>query len=234
MRTRPTFSFLVFVLLLAIAPGLRAALEKDLGQTLAYLRINDAQADLGTVLDLIERRPALVLDLRSVIVEDGIAEPLQAALIKRPLPRAVRIILINSTTAPALIAAVNAPLPNVITMGPRTAAVIPDVAVATSDEDDRRGFAALAAGTPVEKLINDTRDKRRYDEARLVHDHANGVTPPDSLLPSDAEDDSVTTEPTSDPKPSDENKKAEPPLVVDLVLERAVQLHRSLLALKKL
>jgi hypothetical protein len=227
-------SFLFLLIVLAVAPGLQAALEKDLGQALAYLRVTDARADLAATLDLIERRPALVLDLRSLTSDAGTAETLQAALAKQPAPHAVRIVLINSTTAPALIAAISVNLPSVITIGPHSAAVSPDIAVSITDEEDRLAFAALTAGASLEKLINDTRDKRRYDEAKLVQDHANGVTPPDSVLPADAEDDSVTADPAPEKKSTDTTKKTEPAPVIDLVLERAVQLHRSLLALKKL
>jgi hypothetical protein len=146
----------------------------------------------------------------------------------------VRIVLINATTSPALIAALGHEHPSVITLGPRTPALAPDIAVAISNEDDLRAFNALANGTPLNKLINDNREKRRYDEAKLVQDHGNGVTPPDSILPAEAEDDTVKTEPTAGKKASPSEKKAAPVPVIDLVLERAVQIHRSLLALKKL
>jgi hypothetical protein len=232
MKRFPSFVFLV--IFLAISPGSQAAIEKELGQALAYLRVTDAHDDASLAVDTIQRRPALVLDLRSLPVANGFTEAVQAALAKPPAPHAVRIVLINSTTAPELVAAITDALPSVITIGPRSPAIAPDVAVAISDEDDRHAFAALAEGTPLEKLISDAHDKLRYDEARLVQDHANGVTPPDSVLPADAEDDSVTTEPPEEKKSTEAKKKAAAAPVTDLVLERAVQLHRSLLALKKL
>ena len=234
MRTRPSFFFLVTLIFLAIAPGLRAAIEKELGNSLAYFRITDADTDRTSLLDTIARRPALVLDLRSLSVGQGFADALQISLARTPPPHAVRIVLINATTSPALIAAVGQELPSVITLGPRSPALSPDIAVAISNEDDLRAFNALATGTPLDKLINDNREKRRYDEAKLVQDHANGVTVPDSVLPAEAEDDTVKTEPTPAKKSPAAGKKVEPPPVIDLVLERAVQLHRSLLALKKL
>jgi hypothetical protein len=228
-------SSLVVFLVIFLLPGLHAAIEKDLGQALAYLRVTDVNADAAIAIDTIERRPALVLDLRSLPADAGFAVKIQAALAKPPAPHAVRMILLNATTAPTLVTAITDALPSVITIGPRSPALTPDIAVATNDEDDRRAYAALVTGTPLEKLINDSHDKPRYDEAKLVQDHANGVTPPDSALPPDADDDSVTTEPTAEnKKPSDPDKKTAPAPVIDLVLERAVQLHRSLLALKKL
>jgi hypothetical protein len=234
MRTRPSFLFLVTVLFLAVAPGLRAAIEKDLGNSLVYYRITDAQADRTAVLDKIAHRPALVLDLRCLSVSEGFVDALQTVLARTPPPHAARIVLINATTSPALVAMLGTELPYLITIGPRSTSVTPDVAVAISDEEDRRAFAALANGVDLEKLINDNREKRRYDEAKLVQDHSNGITPPDSVLPADAEDDTVKTEPTNSKKESSSAKKVEPAPLIDLVLERAVQLHRSLLALKKL
>jgi len=231
---KPLSSVLFVVLFLTALNRAPAALEKDLGQALAYLRVTDASSDTALVVDTIERRPAVVLDLRSQTIADGLAEAIQTALAKPPAPHALRIILFNSTTAPALIAAVANSLPSVITIGPRSPAITPDIAVAISDEEDRRAFAALAQGTPLEKLISDPHDKPRYDEARLVQDHANGVIPPDSILPADAEDDSIATDSVGEKKAADAEKKPAPAPVIDLVLERAVQLHRSLLTLKKL
>ena len=232
---KKTFSFLFLVIVLVLPLSLRAAIEKELGQALAYLRVTEASADTSLVVDTIERRPALVLDLRSASADDALANAIQTALAKPPAPHAIRIVLINSTTAPALVAAITDTLPSVITIGPRSPAITTDIAVAISDKEDRRAFAALATGTPLEKLINDAHDKPRYDEAKLVQDHANGVIPPEAALPADAEDDSVTTEPTDeDKKVADPVKKTAPAPVIDLVLERAVQLHRSMLALRKL
>lgn len=231
---KPRSSFLSIVLFLALSAGLDAALERDLGQALAYFRVTDANADTALVVDTIGRRPALVLDLRSQPVANGLAEAIQTALAKPPAPHAIRVILLNSTTAPALIAAVTNSLPSVITIGPRSPAITPDIAVSITDEEDRQAFAALANGTPLEKLISDPHNKPRYDEAKLVQDHANGLTPPDAVLPADADDDSITTDPAGEKKSPDADKKITPAPVIDLVLERAVQLHRSLLTLKKL
>jgi hypothetical protein len=230
-----SISLLFLAFSIALAPSLQAALEKDLGQALAYLRVTEANDDAAIVVQTIDRHPALVLDLRSVPSADGLAARIKTALAKPPAPHALRIILINATTAPALVAATTDSFQSVITIGPKSPAIAPDIAVTTSEEEDRRAFTALATGTAVDKLITDNREKRRYDEARLVQDHANGVTPPDSVLPADADDDSVTTEPPpTDIKLSNTDKKVGPVPPIDVVLERAIQLHRSLLALKKL
>jgi len=229
---KKSFSFFFLVILLAGAPGLHAAIEKELGQALAYLRVTDADADSALVVDTISRRPALVLDLRSVSTANRLTETVHSALAKPPAPHAVRIILINATTTPALVATLADALPSVVTIGPRSPALTPDIAVTISAEEDLRAFDALTNGTPLEKLISDSQDKPRYDEAKLVQDHANGVTPPEAMLPADADDDSVAGDAEPKKKPADAEKKPAP--LIDLVLERAVQLHRSLLALKKL
>ena len=230
---KKTFPLTLLFLVFLLPSSLHAALEKELGQALAYLRVTDAGTDASLAVDTIERRAALVLDLRSLSADAKFAEAIHTALAKPPAPHAVRFVLINSTCAPELIAALNDTLPHVISIGPRSAAITPDIAVSISDEEDRRAYAALADGTALEKLITDNHEKPRYDEARLVQDHANGVIPPDSLLPADAEDDSVTIDPETEKKTTDAKPKAPPP-PVDLVLERAQQIHRTLLALKKL
>jgi hypothetical protein len=229
---KPLSSFPFIVLFLGAISSSQAAIEKELGQALAYVRVTDASADASLAVDTIERRPALVLDLRSLPADEKFAAVIHSALAKPPAPHAVRFVLVNATTAPAILAALNDDaFKYVVTLGPRSPAIEPDIAISISDEEDGRAYAALAAGTPLEKLITDNHEKPRYDEARLVQDHTNGVTPPDSLLPADADDDSVTTEPDAEKKPAAAKKTAPP---VDLVLERAVQIHRSLLALKKL
>lgn len=227
-------SFLFSVLLLVLPFSLRAAIEKDLGQALLFLRVTDANADQSLLIDTIERRPALVIDLRGLSGEANFVTALHAALAKPPLPHAVRMILINATTAPAIVAALeDDALSSVITLAPRSPKVVADIQIAITAEEERRALEALSNDTPLEKLITYSREKRRYDEAKLVHDHINGITPSDDELPLDAEDDSVTPESPTKKKPSDTAKKSEQP-PHDLVLERAVQLHRSLLALKKL
>lgn len=227
-------SFFVLFIVLFTSPGLHAAIEKDLGQALLFLRVTDASADRSLMLDTIERRPALVLDLRGLNCEADFVAALHSALVKPPLPHAARIVLINAATTSTIVAALDDDaLLSVITLAPRSAKVTADIQIAITAEEERRALETLSNGTPLEKLITYSRDKRRYDEAKLVHDHVNGVTPSDDELPADADDDTVTTEPTTKKKTNGAEKKTEQP-PHDLVLERAVQLHRSLLALKKL
>jgi hypothetical protein len=68
-------------------------------------------------------------------------------------------------------------------------------------------------------LINPSVEKPRNDEARLVADHRAGHAP-----------DPATADATSAPA----TPPPAPPPATDAVLQRAVHLHRTLLALKKL
>jgi hypothetical protein len=138
------------------------------------------------------------------------------------------LVLINATTAPALVSAVSNGIPGVVTLGPTSPAVSADVAVATTDDNDRAAYDALAKGTPLEQLIHPPFEKKRYDEAALAQERAKALNP-------DSEDeDSAENTPAPGEKTEKESPKkpATPPLV-DAVLRRAVQLHRTLVALKK-
>ncbi len=80
-----------------------------------------------------------------------------------------------------------------------------------SPEDDKRAYDALESGASVESLLSDYPDKPRIDEAYLEKEH---------LSDSDAPD--LPTDKPPPPKP-----------LVDALLQRAVQLHRGLVALKR-
>jgi hypothetical protein len=81
-----------------------------------------------------------------------------------------------------------------------------------SPEDDRRAYDALEKGADVQSLLSDYPAKPRIDEAYLEKEHI-------------ADSDSPEI-PTDKPLP------ARP--LVDAMLQRAVQLHRGLLALKRI
>lgn len=234
MNRSASILFAALFLCVPLGSQLHAAIEKDLGQSLHYLRVTDARADKAAVTAAIAQHPQLVLDLRNLNAETDFIAALHDTLAKKPAAPAARFVLINAATSPAVRATLDDDaLLSVITLGPKTKALATDIAVSISAEEDARAFAALANGTALEKLIADPVEKRRYDEAKLVQDHTNGVSPADAELPADAEDESVATEPANGKKTNGQEKKATPP-PRDLVLERAVQLHRALLALKKL
>ena len=219
---RIPFSFLLLALALATSRGAAAApLERDLGRGLAYLRVVRLPADLPT--KMAEPHKALVLDLRFVSADATAGKAFEAWLKFRANANSPLTILINSETSPLLLRAFLAtPLPaGVVTIGPAASEFKADVSVDVSPQADRLAYDALAQGTPVEDLIAHKLDKPRRDEAELARQHTNGNA--------DAESD--------EPAPKSVATSAPPAVetpVTDLVLVRAVQLHRALLALRRL
>jgi hypothetical protein len=166
----------------------------------------------------------LVLDLRFVSASPEAATAFGEWLKARARPQAPVLVLINSGTAPGLLAPLTAPAvpPGVVSIGPAVTDAVPDVAINLAAGDDRTAYDALEHGMPIADLINPKIDKVRHDEAAMARERAAGAG-------ADAEDD---TPPVADEKPGP--PPAVPPVApVDRVLQRAVQLHHALLALKK-
>jgi hypothetical protein len=92
----------------------------------------------------------------------------------------------------------------------------PNLVVVFNRADERLAYAALAEGTDPAALLDDTPTKVRNDEASLAREYA-----------LEAPTDSSTST-----NRSTRSSERTPP--IDRVLLRAVQLHRTLLALKKL
>jgi hypothetical protein len=135
-------------------------------------------------------------------------------------------ILVNTSTGPALLHTLAArPLPSgVVALGPPLSAFTPDVPLKISPDTERRAYDAFDHGTAIESLIVEKIDKPRYDEASMVKDHVSDSEQP---APDDAEDAAAKPDSAKD-------KPAPPPPLIDLALQRAVQLHRALLALHKI
>jgi hypothetical protein len=109
----------------------------------------------------------------------------------------------------------------VVTIGPASSEFKADIPVVVSPQADRLAYDALAKGTPIEDLVAHKLAKPRRDEAELARQRTNGNT--------DEEDE--------EPSPKAAATPAAPAVeapVTDLVLVRAVQLHRALLALRRL
>ena len=203
---------------LRASPGL----DRDLGQGLVYHRVHHLPADLPTAERT--RRQPCVLDLRYVSGEAEAAAALAAWMKFRATARAPVFILANPDTSPALLAPFTGPHPgaSVVVIGGAAPGFTPDIAVKISPEIERQAYDALEIGVAIESLLTENSDKLRHDEAKLAKDRRPESTPADETpeaRPIDGEDAS---------KP-----KAPPPLI-DAALQRAVQLHRTLLALKKL
>ncbi len=237
---------LLALCLFAICPAW-AVIQRDLGQGLNYVRISDLSKDAEELKNALTKE-AVVLDLRNTIATPEATAALNLQLNEIPPGmNGVRLILINPTSAAEIVQAVSLPRPRTLTVGPRTPALFTDIAVPTPVDEDRRAYDALADDTPIDGLISSNPGKKRFDEAALTRTHTNGAaapvtddagtedgaervtsTPPPS--PSTAASKPVEAAASAAPAAAPAGKK--PPVRHDLVLERAVQLHRALLALK--
>jgi hypothetical protein len=191
------------------APG--ATLVRDLGQGLAYFRVHAIPQDQPAPLS--GRPGPCVLDLRYAKADELGASALKAWVIFNVSAHAPIFILENAQTDPALLAVFPARGPaGWIVLAPASARIAPQIAVLVSPEDDRKAYDALEKGAQVESLLSDYPDKPRIDEAYLEKEHIADSEAPD-----------VPTDKPLPPRP-----------LVDAMLQRAVQLHRGLLALKKI
>lgn len=211
-----------FVLLLVPAFAL-AAEPPDLGNNLAYLRVHslaDSSAELKAALAL---KHAYVLDLRYATATDEAVAVLKTALATHPQD-APLFILVGPATPGALINAINGPTrAKLVTLGIAGTLPTPRVEVRTSPETDRAAYDAFDHGKSLNELVSGKIEKDRYDEATLVHEFKNGNPDPEAAL-SDA------TKSRTDK--SDDAAEANEPLR-DRVLQRALNLHQALLALRR-
>jgi len=189
----------------------RAALIRDLGMGLTYYRVHQLPTDQPSPRS--GRPGACVVDLRYAKSDEGSAAALRAWVRFNASPHAPIFLLENAQTDPALLAALPGNgQPGLIVLAPADARIGPDFPVRVSEKADRRAYEALEKGADISTLLSDYPDKPRIDEAYLEKEH---------LADSDAPD--VDTDKPAPPRP-----------LVDPMLQRAVQLHRGLLALKKL
>lgn len=203
------------LLLLACAGGLSAApVTHDLGQGLTYVRVAALPLDLPAS----QQVRACVLDLRSAAGDEAAALALAAWLKFHAAERRPVFILANGETAAPLRAVLASDrLPaGALTLGRATAGFTPDIAIAVEPANEARVLALLAAGTPPADLLQENAGKVRYDEAVMVRELA-GKPSPAGTDETDA--------------PSTAAKPTEPP--IDRTLQRAVQVHRGLAALKR-
>ena len=203
----------LFISLLGLATASAAPLEYDLGMGLVYCRVHALPADLPAG-DSVRGR-SCTLDIRYVRGGSGAAEALAGWLKFHSSRKTPVFLLTNAETSSALLspfASANA-VPGLIILGPDVPGFEPDIAVRVTPKVDRLAYDALEHGAAIETLIADKRDKRRNDEAMLEREHLS-----DSAMVDGA----------------DTDEPAAPPPLLDLVLQRSVQLHRALLALKRL
>jgi len=209
-------------LLLATASAIAAPappIERDLGLGLAYCRVHTLPADLPTAVA--KPRP-LVLDLRYARGDDSAATLLGAWLKFHSSAATPVFVLVNADTAPALLAYLTAiePPAGLVTLGATSPAFEPDIPLRISAATERAAYDALESGTPVEALLTDHSAKPRHDEAAIAQERTGA--PGDTS----AADDGTPEAGPATPAP--------PPPLADYSLQRAVNLHRTLLALRKL
>lgn len=192
--------------------GSAAPLPRELGQRLLYHRVAELPGDLPGMGAA--RKQPLILDLRYVQADSAAATATQAWIKFFASPRTPVFVLANVETGSLLRGAL-VPLrgaPGVMVIGRPGRDFTPDIAVTFSAKQERRAYEALAEGAEIAALITDNPDKVRNDEASLARDR-----PLDEL-----------------PEPGIGSKSATERPPIDAVLQRAVHLHRALVALRRL
>jgi hypothetical protein len=190
----------------AAAPG---PLTRDLGRGLAYQRVQTLPADLPST-DNARKRP-IVLDVRYVHGDANAAAALVAWLKFHATPRSPVFVLANTETDRAILGALagRGSAGSVLVIGVPARDFAPDIPVQSTAAAERAAYDALAAGTDPAALVVENTDKVRNDEASLSRDHS--------------------SEPGAD---TAKDRPPAPPL--DAALQRAVHLHRTLIALRKI
>lgn len=210
------------------APGVAV----DLGHGLHYVRVSRLADELPAVRAALGRLP-VVLDLRRAETNPVATGELAAALATAAADATGAVFLLVGEDSPrGLLAAIPASS-RLVTLGAAASGTNPRVVVQTAPADDRAAYDAVVAGRPLAELTVEKIEKRRFDEARLSAAHANGNGRADST-DGDADGDSGNDgAPAAAAADAKDKKLAEAP-VKDLVLQRAIFLHRALLALNRL
>jgi hypothetical protein len=222
-------AFLGFLLAFTLAPAAPPALsssnglDRDLGHGLAFHRVHQLPGDLPAA-DSARGKPC-VLDLRYVHADADAAAAFAAWLKFNASARAPVFILANADTSAALLAsaAPRSPGASVVVIGAAAPGFTPDIAVKISPDAERKAYDALEHGASVESLLAENAGKPRNDEARLAKDR---------LPDSGSADDSPGA--ISTPAAEDAAQPPPAPPLLDAALQRAVHLHRALVALRKL
>ncbi|MBI2513759.1 MAG: hypothetical protein HYV96_17465 [Opitutae bacterium] len=204
----------------AAAPALAAKADAsepfDLGEGLGYLRAHRVADALPVLERAMTSGQALVLDLRFATAAKSDAPALALALAQRA-PAAPLFVLVSPQTPAMLTSALAGLRPPALTLGVDGSLPSPAVVVAQPADVDRRAYDALESGMPLGALITGKIEKERFDEAELVKEFEHG---------------NPNAAPPADPDPS-QPAAEKAPVLTDRVLQRAVHLHRALLALKR-
>jgi hypothetical protein len=206
---------------LLVAPRSFAAASEpvDLGHNLSYLRVHSLPDSVPDLHLALSANRALVLDLRYTTTNAESLVVLRSDLAQHPR-EAPLFILISPATPAAVVEAIKQTPGGCISLG-ATSTRSARVVVKADPAADRRAYDALDAGTPVDALISGRIEKERFDEASLVEEFKNGNRDPEPPPGPD---------PTA-PKSNGTATKDAP--LVDRVLQRAVHLHQTMLALRR-
>lgn len=188
--------------------------ERDLGEGLVYFRVHQLPADLPPPES--GRVPPCVVDLRYVRTDSAGAAAFGFWVGGRATLRSPVLVLVNRQTDAALLASAraHATAGGVLLVGIPGRNFQPDVAVTAAEETEQLAYDAFEQGATIASLLTDFPGKIRYDENSLGKERS--------------------AEPAL-PEPGTEAAASlRPATVVDPVLQRAVHLHRALVALKKL
>jgi hypothetical protein len=200
--------------LISLAAAMAAPVERELGVGLGYFRVRELPADLPA--KPAGRVTACVLDLRYVSGDADAAAAVMTWLKFRASTRSPVFVLANTETSTALQKALAAHErgTGILVVGIPGRQFRPDVAVTGSGQNERRAYDALDQGISTAVLLTDNPDKVRNDEASLSKDRLAEAS-------ADAAEGALA------------GKRAGPP-PIDVTLQRAVHLHRALVALRKL
>ncbi len=203
-----------WLIIVVVSVAVQAApTEHELGQGLVYVRVRELPADLPARPT--GRVPACVMDVRYVAATPEAAEAFMAWTAFRATLRTPVLILANDETSASLRTALagHARGTGIVVVGIPGSSFRPDVAVKGTTEGERRAYDAFSQGAALTKLLSDNPDKVRNDEASLSKDGLAEAS-------ADATDDTVN------------GRRAAP--LIDVTLQRAVHLHRALVAFKKI
>jgi hypothetical protein len=207
----------------AIAFSARAEpLKRELGEHLRYVRVHEVPADLPPPDSSIK---GLILDLRNAQAESANGNAFGEWIAAQSKQGAPIFVLVNTNTAMPLreyLKQGKHGKARLVTIGRPATDLSPDIEIETTPEEESRAYDALAKDASVESLTTENADKPRVDEASIMRSRND----PDSA---DAET-LLPDVPLPDPTAATPN--ATPPAPIDRALQRAIHLHRALLALK--
>ena len=208
-RRRPILVLMALVVLGTV--GQAAPLERDLGEGLGYVRLQELPGDL-IQSDAAQVIPSVV-DVRYLLADTVSANAFATWLSGRAQSRSPVFVLANEATSPELLQLLSRRTAGsgVVVVGTQAQQFEPDIMVLTTRENERRAYEALAEGASLVSLLTDNPGKVRHDEASLSRDRPEEASAEPAVNGSGAQ---------------------RPPL--DVTLQRAVHLHRALMALRKI